>query len=165
MTQKEFTHIANEIRRRSVSVAQGFGYGLEDAEDIAQDVMLKLWCLHEKMDDAARLKASVTIITKQVCIDKWRTTHIQTRVGDIMPIVDEDSLYDKLEYAELEQWMMEQIDNLPSTSSIVLRMRQLEHRDLSEIAEILNIRQTSVSTLLSRARNELLNKLKRRNQL
>ena len=165
MTQEEFTHIANEIRRRSVSVAQGFGYGLEDAEDIAQDVMLKLWCLHEKMDDAARLKASVTIITKQVCIDKWRTTHIQTRVGDIMPIVDEDSLYDKLEYTELEQWMMEQIDNLPSTSSIVLRMRQLEHRELSEIAEILNIRQTSVSTLLSRARNELLNKLKRRNQL
>ena len=82
-----------------------------------------------------------------------------------MPIVDEDSLYDKLEYAELEQWMKEQIDNLPSTSSIVLRMRQLEHRELSEIAEILDIRQTSVSTLLSRARNELLNKLKRRNQL
>ena len=165
MTQEEFTHIANEMRRKSVSIAQGFGYGLEDAEDIAQDVMLKLWCLHEKMDDAARLKASVTIITKQVCIDKWRTTRIQTRVGDIMPIVDEDSLYDKLEYAELEQWMKEQIDNLPSTSSIVLRMRQLEHRELSEIAEILDIRQTSVSTLLSRARNELLNKLKRRNQL
>ena len=165
MTQEEFTHIANEMRRKSVSIAQGFGYGLEDAEDIAQDVMLKLWCLHEKMDDAARLKASVAIITKQVCIDKWRTTHIQTRVGDTMPIVDEDSLYDKLEYAELEQWMKEQIDNLPSTSSIVLRMRQLEHRELSEIAEILDIRQTSVSTLLSRARNELLNKLKRRNQL
>ena len=165
MTQEEFTHIANEMRRKSVSVAQGFGYGLEDAEDIAQDVMLKLWCLHEKMDHVARLKASVTIITKQVCIDKWRTTHIQTRVGDIMPIVDEDSLYDKLEYAELEQWMKEQIDNLPSTSSIVLRMRQLEHRELGEIAEILNIRQTSVSTLLSRARNELLNKLKKRNQL
>ena len=139
MTQEEFTHIANEMRRKSVSVAQGFGYGLEDAEDIAQDVMLKLWCLHEKMDDAARLKASVAIITKQVCIDKWRTTHIQTRVGDIMPIVDEDSLYDKLEYAELEQWMKEQIENLPSTSSIVLRMRQLEHRELGEIAEILNI--------------------------
>ena len=148
MTQEEFAHIANEMRRKSVSVAQGFGYGLEDAEDIAQDVMLKLWCLHEKMDDAARLKASVTIITKQVCIDKWRATHIQTRVGDIMPIVDEDSLYDKLEYTELEQWMMEQIDNLPSTSSIVLRMRQLEHRELGEIAEILNIRQTSVTSSL-----------------
>jgi RNA polymerase sigma-70 factor (ECF subfamily) len=81
-----------------------------------------------------------------------------------MPLVDENSLYDRLEYAELEQWMTEQIARLPSTSRIVLTMRQLEHRELSEIAEILGIRQTSVSTLLARARNELLNKLKRRNQ-
>lgn len=164
MTQKEFTHIANDIRKKSVFVAHRFGYAQDDAEDVAQDVMLKLWCLHEKMDDAACLKASVAIITKHVCIDKWRTTHIQKRMGDIMPIVDEDTLYDKLEYAELEQWMNQQIDGLPSTSSIVLKMRQLEHRELGEIAEILGIRQSSVSTLLSRARNELLNKLKQRNQ-
>ena len=165
MTQEEFTHIANEMRRKAVSVAYRFGYAQDDAEDVAQDVMLKLWSLHEKVDDAARLKASVAIITKHVCIDKWRTSRIQTRMGDIMPIIDEDSLYDKLEYTELEQWMNKQIDGLPCTSSIVLRMRQLEHRELGEIAEILGIRQTSVSTLLSRARNELFNKLKLRNQL
>ena len=81
-----------------------------------------------------------------------------------MPLVDESSLYDRLEYAELEQWMTEQIARLPSTSGIVLTMRQLEHRELSEIADILGIRQASVSTLLARARHELMNKLKRRNQ-
>nr|MCR5197776.1 sigma-70 family RNA polymerase sigma factor [Prevotella sp.] len=85
-------------------------------------------------------------------------------ISDAMPIADEDSLHDRLEYAELEQWLNDEIDRLPSTSAMVLRMRQLERRDLSEIANILGIRQTSVSTLLSRARNELLNKLKRRNQ-
>ena len=82
----------------------------------------------------------------------------------MMPLVDEGSLYDRLEYAELEQWMNDQIDALPNTSRIVLTMRQLEHRELSEIADILGIKQTSVSTLLARARNELMNKLKRRNQ-
>jgi len=60
--------------------------------------------------------------------------------------------------------MNNQIDALPNTSRIVLTMRQLEHRELSEIADILGIKQTSVSTLLARARNELMNKLKRRNQ-
>jgi RNA polymerase sigma-70 factor (ECF subfamily) len=82
----------------------------------------------------------------------------------MMPLVDEGSLYDRLEYAELEQWMNDQIDALPNTSRIVLTMRQLERRELSEIADILGIKQTSVSTLLARARNELMNKLKRRNQ-
>ena len=81
-----------------------------------------------------------------------------------MPIVDEDTMHDQLEYTELVKWLDGQIDNLPSTAGMILRMRQLEHRELNEIADILGIKQTSVSTLLSRARNELLNKLKRRNQ-
>ena len=164
MTQEEFTHIASEMRRNAVSVAQKYGVANDDAEDIAQDVMLKLWCLHEKMDDMARMKASVAITTRYVCIDRWRTAHVHAEVGNAMPVVDEDSMYDRLEYAELEQWMDEQIGLLPTTSRIVLTMRQLEHRELNEIADILSIKQTSVSTLLARARNELMNKLKRRNR-
>lgn len=163
MTQEEFTHIASEMRRNAVSAAQKYGFAPDDAEDIAQDVMLKLWCLHEKIIDTARLQASVAITTKHVCIDRWRTAHVHAEVGNAMPVVDEDSMYDRLEYAELEQWMDEQINTLPSTSRIVLTMRQLEHRELSEIASILGIKQTSVSTLLSRARKELMDKLKRRN--
>ena len=164
MTQEEFTHIASEMRANAVSVALKCGVAPADAEDIAQDVMLKLWYLHEKMDDATRMKGLVAITTRHVCIDRWRTARTLAKVGSMMPLVDEGSLYDRLEYAELEQWMNDQIDALPNTSRIVLTMRQLEHRELSEIADILGIKQTSVSTLLARARNELMNKLKRRNQ-
>ena len=164
MTQEAFIHISCEMRARAVGVALRFGYAQDDAEDIAQDVMLKLWCLHEKIDDTARLQASVAITTKHVCIDRWRTAHLNADMDIATNLVDEDSLYDRLEYAELEQWMNEQIALLPSTSRIVLTMRQLERRELSEIADILGIRQSSVSTLLSRARHELFNQLKRRNQ-
>ena len=151
--------MADETRAKAVSVAERFGYSQEDAEDIAQDVMLRLWGLNGQLGDANRMKASVVIIAKRACIDRWRTTHQHREISDAMPIADEDSLHDRLEYAELEQWLNDEIDRLPSTSAMVLRMRQL-----SEIANILGIRQASVSTLLSRARHELLNKLKRRNQ-
>ena len=164
MTQKEFTYLAGETRTKAVSIAGQFGYVQDDAEDIAQDVMLKLWSLHEQFNDATHLKASVFITTKRVCIDRWRTAHQHAKIAVTMPLIDEDSLHDRLEYTELEHWIGEQIDRLPSTAGTVLRMRQLEHRELGEIADILGIQQTSVSTLLSRARNELLNKLKRRNQ-
>ena len=164
MTQEEFTYMASGMRAKAVSTAEQFGYSQDDAEDIAQDVMLRLWSLHEQLRDAAHLKASTAITAKRMCIDRWRTTHQHLKIDDVIPMVDEDSLYDQQEYAELEKWLGEQIDSLPSTSGMVLRMRQLEHRELSEIADILGIRQTSVSTLLSRARNELLNKLKRRNR-
>jgi len=164
MTQKEFTYMASETRAKAVSIAGQFGYSQDDVEDIAQDVMLKLWNLHEHINDAAHLKASAAITTRRVCIDRWRTAHQHGEIAHTMPLIDEDSLHDPLEYTELEQWIVEQIDQLPSTAGMVLRMRQLEHRELDEIADILGICQTSVSTLLSRARNELLNKLKRRNQ-
>ena len=164
MTQKEFTYMAIETRAKAVSIAERFGYLQDDADDIAQDVMLKLWSLHEQFNDAAHLKASVTITTKRVCIDRWRTAHQHAKIANTMPLIDEDSLHDRLEYTELEHWIDEQIDSLPSTAAMVLRMRQLEHRELGEIADILGIRQASVSTLLSRARYELLNKLKRRKQ-
>lgn len=164
MTQEEFTYMASRMRTKAMSLAGQFGYSQEDAEDIAQDVMLRLWSLHEQLRDAAHLKASTAITAKRLCIDRWRTTHQHLKIDDAMPIVDEDTLHDQQEYEELEKWLDEQIGSLPSTSGMVLRMRQLEHRELSEIADILGIRQTSVSTLLSRARNELLNKLKRRKQ-
>ena len=156
--------MANRMRSKAVSVASQFGYRYDDAEDIAQDVMLRLWSLHNRFCDAAHLNASVVIITKRLCIDRWRTTHQHLKIDNTIPILDEDTLHDRIEYAELEEWLYEQIDSLSSTSGLVLRMRQLEHRELDEIAGILGIRPTSVSTLLSRARNELLNKLKRRNQ-
>ena len=164
MTQEKFTYMASWMRTKAMSLAGQFGYSQEDAEDIAQDVMLRLWSLHEQLRDAAHLKASTAITAKRLCIDRWRTTHQHLKIDDAMPIVDEDTLHDQQEYEELEKWLDEQIGSLPSTSGMVLRMRQLEHRELSEIADILGIRQTSVSTLLSRARNELLNKLKRRKQ-
>ena len=164
MTQEEFKHMANEMRSKAVSVAEKFGYSQYDAEDIAQDVMLRLWSLHEQMTNAAHLRACTTITARHACIDRWRTTHQHKEIDNAIPIADEDTLYDRLEYTELKQWLEEQIDHLPSTSATVLRMRQLERREVSDIADILGIHPSSVSTLLSRARNELLNKLKRRNQ-
>ena len=164
MTQEDFKYMANETRTKAVSVAEKFGYTQDDAEDIAQDVMLRLWSLHEQFTNTVHLKASAIITARHLCIDRWRTIHQHKEIDNAIPIADEDTLYDRLEYTELKQWLKEQIDHLPSTSATVLRMRQLEHREVGEIADILGIRPSSVSTLLSLARNELLNKLKRRNQ-
>lgn len=164
MKQEDFSHEASKIRAMSIAVAQRMGYVQDDAEDIAQDTMLKLWCLHEKISDVVHMKALATITTKHMCVDRHRSKINFSSLNESILVIDDSSTHDSLEYAQLEQWMEEQIASLPSTSGIVLRMRQLEQRELSEIAGILGIKQSSVSTLLSRARNELIEKLKRRNQ-
>ena len=65
--------MANETREMVLSIAKHFGYSQDDAEDIAQEVMLRLWNLHEHISDVAHLKASAAITTKCVCVDKWRS--------------------------------------------------------------------------------------------
>ena len=150
MTQEDFKKLANETRTKAVSVAEKFGLSHHDAEDIAQDVMLRLWSLHEHFANAAHLKASATITARHLCIDRWRTTHQHKEIDNAIPIADENTLYDRLEYTELEQWL--KLNTIFSYNGMVTFKK----------AE--NIRETLVSTLLSRARNELLNKLKRRNQ-
>lgn len=51
MNQKEFENIAKQLRLRSLAVAHGFSFDTDEAEDVAQDAMLKLWGLHETTDN------------------------------------------------------------------------------------------------------------------
>lgn len=70
--------MASEIRAKAVSIAGHFGYGTDDSEDIAQDVMLRLWSLHEQLTDATHLKASA-VITPSVLASTDGAPRISTR--------------------------------------------------------------------------------------
>lgn len=50
LQQKEFEHIAHDLRRRAINTA--YGYGLDDAaaDDIAQDTLLKMWAMRGEID-------------------------------------------------------------------------------------------------------------------
>lgn len=43
MTENEFIHIVPQLRQITLQISQGYGVGCDEAEDIAQDAMLKLW--------------------------------------------------------------------------------------------------------------------------
>lgn len=44
MTQQESEHKAGALRAKALTAAQSFG-----VDDEAQDVMLKLWCIHDDL--------------------------------------------------------------------------------------------------------------------
>lgn len=163
MTPKEFEHKALLMRSQAMSVAHGFGLPTEEAEDVAQDVMLRLWAMHERIGANDPVERLVSLATQHACIDRLRLHHQEEDIEQSEAIVTEQNQHDALEYKELEEWLFRQIERLPSTCAIILKMRQLEHRELEEIATLLGITQTSVSTLLSRARHQLREELKRRN--
>lgn len=164
MTRKEFEHKVMEMRTQALRVAHGFGFSEEEAKDVAQDVMLRLWAIHERIGEDDPVERLASIAARHACIDNIRSRHKQEDIEQSEVIVKDQNQHDALEYKELEHWLFRQIEQLPDTCGIILKMRQLEHRELSEIATLLGITQSSVSTLLSRARRQLLEQLKKRNQ-
>lgn len=152
------------MRSSAYGTARGFGLSEADAEDVAQDAMLKLWSMHEQLDAAAQHERLAAVMSRRLCIDRGRTTHQALEMKDAMMVYADSDQHDRLECQELERWLEERIAALPETNRIILQMRQIENRELDEIAQLLGIGKSSVSTLLSRARRQLLEDLKRRNR-
>ena len=140
MKDKEFEHIAPVLRRRSVATARSFGLDADDAEDVAQDALLKIWSLRGELK-VERIEALVVTVARNLSPDTL------------------------MEVADDERWLERKMQALPSTEYQVLHLRQVERKTDEQIAAILGIGVGSVPTLLSRARRKLLEAMRARQRV
>ena len=159
MTIDAFEHKATRFRGLALQAAAAEGADADTAQDIAQETMLRLW----QMRDDPRLynpEGYATVIARHLALSHQRhkpplplderQTSSQISPSPLEIIVQRED----------EQWLQERIRNLPPTQHAVLHMRQVEHRNNPPIAQILGIKETSVNTLLARARRQLLEEIK-----
>ena len=164
MTENEFIHIVPQLRQITLQVSQGYGVGCDEAEDIAQDAMLKLWAIKDDIQSAAHAKGSMGCIAKHLCIDFFRKRKMISI--DAQPFDKSPSHYAppdvEVENSENEQWLQKRLKALPSNQYQVLYLRQVEKKSSEEIAQIVGITPESVSVLLSRARKQMLQEIRKR---
>jgi RNA polymerase sigma-70 factor (ECF subfamily) len=65
---------------------------------------------------------------------------------------------------EDDAWLNKRLQQLPTTQRTLLYLREVERRSHEEIARLLGIETTSVSTLLARARRTLFEEIRQRNK-
>ena len=68
----------------------------------------------------------------------------------------------EVENSENELWLQKRLKTLPSNQYQVLYLRQVEKKSFEEIAQIVGITTESVSVLLSRARKQMLQEIRKR---
>jgi RNA polymerase sigma-70 factor (ECF subfamily) len=85
-------------------------------------------------------------------------------LDEAMVVSLSNSPHDLLEMKEDDDWLDKRLRQLPTTQRTLLYMRQVERRSHEEIARLLGIETTSVSTLLARARRTLLEEIRQRNK-
>lgn len=163
MNQTEFEHIASQIRRKAVSVSLAYSTDADRAEDIAQEVMLKLWTLHEDIDGRTSAEKLAACMARNMAIDEYRKRRT-IPLDDRRNIIDEKEPPPDIccEINENHEWLIRRMDALPSSEYQILRLRQVERKTNEEISKLLGIEKTSVATMLSRARMKILNDFKER---
>ena len=141
-----------------------YGAGKDEAEDIAQDVMLRLWQMHEELERFRSVEAIVALMAKHLIRNHQRRKPSEV-LDEAMIVSMNTSPHEELEIRENEEWLLSKLQQLPTTQRTLLYMRQVERKSHEEIATLLGIEVTSVSTLLARARRTLLEEIKRRNKI
>jgi RNA polymerase sigma factor (sigma-70 family) len=151
MTTEAFQQQAGELRKQLVSIAHKYMGNTDEAEDIAQDAMVKLWLMREQL--TLPIAGMASIVTRNLCIDALRKKH---QTIDIAQLPDEADFSDDGE--QIEQ-LLKVIDSLPSTQRTILRMRHLQGMEMREIALLLGSTEVAVRKTLSRARKVVRNRL------
>ena len=166
MTESAFEKIAPQLRLRAFEASRSCGATPSEAEDMAQETMLRLWQTRNNLHRyqsleavAAQTARRLTLNAKRrkppLPIDSLTAVHASSSAG----LPDE-----QLMELENERWLDRQLEQLPSTQHTLLYMRQVERRSTKEIARLTGLEEPSVRTLLSRARRTLFEKLKKREQ-
>ncbi|MBO4723677.1 MAG: sigma-70 family RNA polymerase sigma factor [Muribaculaceae bacterium] len=167
MDEQEYEQLVVALRKKAVATCLACGADAMQAEDVAQDVLLRLWQMRGTLDRYRSLEALVVVMARNnltsffrkdrsVPITTMSLKHLQSQL-----IAPDESLISSQEVA----WLNEAIRRLPSTQYAVLHMRQVEGLSYDHIARRLGIETSTARSLLSRARIKLLDEIKRRNRL
>lgn len=143
---------------------QVYGTGLrltkspEKAQDLAQDIFIKLWENRHRLNEVKEEDAYIYILSRNVILDFLRKKVFDTE--NIEALIDyfEDSTIspqEKLEYNELENTLKSAIDQLPGKVKDVFVLSRVEGLTHDQIAKQLNISVVSSKTYVVRALQDI----------
>jgi len=125
----------------------------DEADDMVQEVMLRLWNMRSRLDVAGRNKSLAFTILRNLANDRWR--HLRHESGSIAgaePIGDDGTGPEVSDEAALVRTIVER---LPVLQRMLFRMKEIEGYDSNDIMRITGCSAESLRKNLSRARQNI----------
>ena len=125
---------------------------VSSAEDIYQEVFLKLFKYQKEFCDEQHMKAWLIRVTLNSSKDLWRSAWFRytSPLEEDIPLIEE----------EKEENVYEHVLKLSSKYRVVVHLFYYEEMSISEISKVLKVREGTISSRLNRARKLLKDKLK-----
>ena len=164
MQVQEFNHIIQGIKDKMYRLALRIVNDPEDARDVVQDAMIKIWSKQALLAEVSNKEAYMMTMTRNIAIDKYRSTRIQTTDIDMHYDIESRSAGPERQYIAKESYrrVRKMIESLPENHRTVIHLRDIEGYSYKEISEMTGFSIAKVKVYLHRARTRLKEHFKNR---
>jgi RNA polymerase sigma-70 factor (ECF subfamily) len=166
--QEAWETIVKQNWRKVFNVAYKFVGKHDEAEDLTQDIFLKIFKALATFDRRANVQTWIISISRNLCIDHYRSVRKERQTiardidaRDLQPASGDRGPHAVAEHQDLRAMLRQALETLPSTLRTAVVLRDLQELSYQEIADRLGLPEGTVKSRINRGRIELAHQLKR----
>lgn len=166
--QLAWEQIVRQNWRKVFNVAYKFVGKHDEAEDLTQDIFLKIFKALKTFDRRANFQTWIISISRNLCIDHYRSVRKERQTiardvdsNDLQPVAPERGPYAQAEHQDLRAQLRQALETLPVTLRTAVVLRDLQELSYQEIADRLGLPEGTVKSRINRGRIELAHQLRR----
>lgn len=166
--QSAWDQIVRQHWRKVFNIAYKFTGKHDEAEDLTQDVFLKVFKSLHTFDQRANFQTWLVSVSRNLCIDHYRSVRKERETidravdpGDLAPVAPTASAYTALEQRDRVDLLRKALEHLPLTLRSAVLLRDIQELSYQEIARRLGLPEGTVKSRINRGRTELAREIKR----
>jgi RNA polymerase sigma-70 factor (ECF subfamily) len=166
--QVAWEQVVRQNWRKVFNVAYKFVGKHDEAEDLTQDIFLKIFKALKTFDRRANFQTWIISISRNLCIDHYRSVRKERQTiardvdsNDLQPATAERGPYAQAEHQALRLQLRQALETLPVALRTAVVLRDLQELSYQEIADRLGLPEGTVKSRINRGRIELAHQLRR----
>ena len=166
--QSAWDRIVRTYWRKVFNVAYKFVGKHDEAEDLAQDIFLKIFKSLDTFDRRANFQTWLISISRNLCIDHYRSVRKERETIDrdvdaneLSPVSHEESPAAALEQRDRVTLLRHALAELPDTLRTAVLLRDIQEWSYQEIADKLRLPEGTVKSRINRGRTELARQIRK----
>jgi RNA polymerase sigma-70 factor (ECF subfamily) len=160
--QAAWESIVRQHWRKVFNIAYKFVGRHDEAEDLTQDVFLKIFKSLHTFDRRANFQTWLISVSRNLCIDHYRSVRKERETinrdvdpGDLSPASTTASPYAEIELRDRVTLLRLALKKLAPTLRTAVMMRDIQEMSYQEIADKLSLPEGTVKSRINRGRTEL----------
>jgi RNA polymerase sigma-70 factor (ECF subfamily) len=160
--------IVRQYWRKVFNVAYKFVGKHDEAEDLTQDIFLKIFKSLDTFDRRANFQTWLISISRNLCIDHYRSVRKERETIDrdvdaneLTPASREPGPVAALEQRDRVTLLRQALAELPETLRTAVMMRDIRELSYQEIADRLRLPEGTVKSRINRGRTELARQIRK----